>query len=445
MDETSAIIVGQSGTAFKTEDKGLTWASLNLPFTENLSAVEFLDEEVGFIAGEKGLVSQTKDGGITWERLTTSTFQDFLGLSFGTSSNGFAVGEKGTFFTYDCQVPEQPTLIFGESIVCLSTQTYTVQEVPGMDMEFEWRVDGGRIIEGQGTSRVVVDWDIPGRNAVLVRSKNVCGNSGTAGLEVIVSTTPEQINVLQGKGAVCIGASEAYSVDDILGTIFVWEVSGGNILEGQGTNRILVQWNSIGNRTVRVSPNNPCGSGPSTTKEILVTSPPAKPSAISGPEKVGFTEEIYSVSNVPAVNFQLSISDQGGRILSGQGSNRVIIRWEREGDFNLRVTPMNGCNEGEASETTVNVNIITSIDREREGIHKINIYPNPSQGDFTLDLIGIGEIKQIRIINAYGQKLDTVKIENGLNQYQFKNIPKGLYTILIQTREKEYAQKVLVR
>lgn len=445
LDETSAIIVGHSGAAFKTSDKGSTWTSINLPFTENLSAVEFLDEEVGFITGERGLISQTKDGGITWERFITATFQDFTGLSFGTLSNGFAVGENGTFFTYDCQVPEQPTLIFGESNVCLSTQNYTVQEVLGLDMEFEWRVDGGRIIEGQGTSRIVVEWDIPGRNAVLVRGKNFCGNSGTTGLEVIVSTTPRQINTIQGEGAVCIGTSEAYTVDSVLGTVFVWEVNGGNILEGQGTNRVLVQWNSTGNRSVRVTPNNPCGTGPSTTKEILVTTPPAKPSAISGPERVGFTEEIYSVTNVPEVNFQWSISGQGGRIISGQGTNRVTIRWEREGDFTLKVTPMNGCNEGEASEMSVNVNIITSIDREREGIHKINIYPNPSQGDFTLDLAGTGNVQQIRIINAYGQELNSFKPENGLNQYQFRNLPKGLYTVLIQTREKEYAQKVLVR
>ncbi|WP_304518087.1 YCF48-related protein [Cecembia rubra] len=445
LDESSAVIVGQSGTAFKTTDKGSTWTSLNLPYTEHLNAVEYLDEEVGFIAGENGLMIQTKDGGLTWNKFITATFQDFTGISFGTLSNGFAVGENGTFFTYDCQVPEKPTLIFGENNVCLSTQTYTVQEVLGLDMEFEWRVDGGRIIEGQGTSRIVVEWEIPGRNAVLVRGKNFCGNSGTTGLEVIVSNTPRQINTILGEGVVCIGTSQPYSVDNILGTVFVWEVDGGNILEGQGTNRIVVGWSNTGNRSVRVTPNNPCGTGPATIKEISVTTPPAKPSPITGPERVGLTEEIYSVTNVPEVNFQWTISGQGGRILSGQGTNRITIRWEREGDFNIKVTPMNGCNEGEPSEMSVNVNIITSIGREREENKKINIYPNPSQGDFTMDLVGIGNIHQIRIINALGQELNNLIPEDGINQYQVRNLPKGLYTVIIRTRDKEFVQKVLVR
>jgi len=445
LDENSAVIVGQSGNAFITNDKGQSWERLNLSFSENFNAVEFLDDEVGFIAGEKGLMIQTKDGGTTWDRFNTATFQDFTAISFGTLSNGFAVGEKGTFFTYDCQVPEQPTVIFGDNNVCLGQHIYTVQEAIELDQEFEWRIDGGRIIEGQGSSRIVVEWDIPGRNAVLVRAKNFCGNSGTSGLEVIVSGTPRQINTIDGEGAVCINTSQEYQVDETLGTVYVWEVSGGEILEGQGTNRILVEWRNTGQQIVRITPSNPCGQGETASKEILVTTPPAKPSDITGPDRVGFTEETYRVTNVNEVNFQWSISDQGGRIIQGQGTHQVTVRWEREGDFTLQVTPMNSCDEGESNEITVNVNIITSIGESRQRHEEIKIYPNPSQGDFTMDVKDLGQIIQLRLINAYGQEVNNIKPAPELQQFQFRDLPKGLYTIIIQTRQKEYVKKVLVR
>lgn len=445
LDENSAVIVGQSGNAYKTEDKGLSWERLNLNFSENFNAVTFLDDEIGFIAGEKGLMIQTKDGGMTWEKFITATFQDFTGISFGTLSNGFAVGKKGTFFTYDCQVPEQPTVIFGDDNVCLGQHVYNVQEAVELDQEFEWRVDGGRIIEGQGTSRIVVEWDIPGRNAVLVRAKNFCGNSGTSGLEVIVSGAARSINEIEGEGAVCINTSQEYLVEPTLGTVYVWEVSGGEILEGQGTNRILVGWANTGQQSISITPSNPCGQGQTTSKDILVTTPPDKPSAVNGPERVGFTEETYSVNNVNGVNFQWSITNQGGQIIQGQGTNQVVIRWEKEGDFTLRVTPMNGCDEGESSELEVNVNIITSIGENRQRNEEIKIYPNPSQGDFTLEIKDVGSIIQLRLINAYGQEINILKPAPGLHQYQFRDVAKGLYTLIISTSQKEYVKKVLVR
>lgn len=443
LDSLSAVVVGQAGTLLKTEDKGKTWSQINLPYTQNLNAVTFLDEEVGFITGEKGLMIQTKDGGLTWERQVTATFQDFTDISFGTLSNGFAVGENGTLFSYDCQVPETPTLIFGENNICLSQQVYTVQEAIGLDVEFEWRVDGGRIIDGQGKNRIVVEWDVPGRNAVLVRAKNFCGNSGTAGLEVLVSTQPNTPQEINGEGVVCQNTAEEYFVTDIPGTIYVWEVSGGTITEGQGTSRVVVNWTATNNQSIKVTPNNPCGQGPTFTKEIAVQTPPQKPSDITGPVMVGFTEEEYQVINVPEVNFQWSISEQGGRILSGQGTNRVRVIWEKEGDFQISVTPMNGCNEGDASELSVNVNIITSIEEERG--QSIVVYPNPSDGNFTLSISGISAIQQISVINAMGQTVNQVLPEQGMFDFQFRKLPKGLYTVIIRSREQEYHKKVVVK
>jgi photosystem II stability/assembly factor-like uncharacterized protein len=445
LDEDAAIAIGNNGTIIKTEDRGVSWSRINTSYNQNLNSVEFLDESVGFIAGERGLIIQTKDGGITWERLTTSTFQDFTGISFGTLSNGFAVGEKGGLFNYDCQVPETPTVIFGENNLCLSQQVYTVQEALEEGTEYEWRVDGGTILEGQGTARIVVAWDIPGRNAVLVRASNFCGNGGTRGLEVLVSTEPRMISEIEGDGAVCMESFMEYSVEDIPGTNFIWEATGGLITEGQGSNSIVVRWINEGNQTIRVTPGNACGNGELFSKEIRVQTPPSMPSVISGPEMAGLTVEEYQVTGLPEVNYQWNISGQGGRILDGQGTNKITVQWEREGDFTVSVTPVNSCDEGEARSLAVNVNLITSIHEQPIEMEFVNVYPNPSSGDFNIRITGTSEVRKITIFNALGQSIrELVPSETGF-EFKFSAMPKGLHTISIQTRDREVFRKILVK
>ncbi len=445
LDESTAIIIGAKATIFKTIDKGNTWKKINTSFTEDMRDLEFLDESIGFMAGTNGHISQTRNGGESWQRLNTSTFQDFSGLSFGTLSHGFAVGENGTIFNYSCQVPETPTVIFGEKNICLSRQEYSVQASEDPEDKFEWRIDGGTIVSGQGSNKIIVEWDSAGRHAVLVRGQNFCGNGGTRALEVTVSTTSQAITEIQGEGVVCLETFVRYQVQPIPGTTFIWQVAGGVLTEGQGTNEILVRWLSTGNNSVNVTPENPCGEGTAFKKDILVTTPPQQTSVISGPEMAGFTEEEYSVTQLPDINYQWTVSNEGGTILSGQGTSKIRVRWAKEGEFEISVVAVNGCNAGPTRSLKVNINVITSIAEEKQNEALIQVYPNPSTGDFQLKLDGIGAVRSIRLINAMGQTIRTLQPSIGVHHFEFQQIPRGLYTIAIQTREKEFFRKIVVK
>lgn len=443
MDDTTGIVVGNRGTILKTIDEGKTWKKINVPFTQNLTGVDFLDEQVGFISGERGLILRTRDSGETWEQMETGTFQNFTGISFGNLSKGYAVGEKGTFFDYDCQVPATPTVIFGEDRICLSQQVYTIQETAGIDEEFEWRIDGGTIMEGQGSNRIVVRWDSPGRNAVLVRAKNECGNGATRGLEVIVSTTPQTIPDIAGEGVVCLNTMGIYELDNIPGSTYIWTVTGGLIMLGQGTNQVVVQWTSMNQQTLTVTPENPCGRGQTFSKTIRVLQPPAQTSVITGPDIVAFTEEIYEVQAVPNINYQWRVTSNGGRVVAGQGTNRATIRWEREGNFEVVVAGMNECEMGPERSFPVMVNLITSIGRETIG-GGIKVYPNPSPGQVNIDLADVSDVRKITFVNALGQISREIAPAAETSLMRVEELPRGMYTILIQTREQTFSRKLIV-
>lgn len=62
---------------------------------------------------------------------------------------------------------------------------------------------------------------------------------------------------LSGQQNVCAGTTVLYSVPAIANTSYVWQVTGGTIISGQGTNQIVVSWNSGGVGIVNVEQSNP--------------------------------------------------------------------------------------------------------------------------------------------------------------------------------------------
>lgn len=442
LDEQTAIAVGENGTIIKTTDQGRTWKKISVEYTRKFNDIEFLDESVGFIVGEKGLILKTSDGGETFERMSTGTFQNLTGVSFGDLSTGYAVGENGALFNYSCMVPETLTTVFGEDNICLSDQVYTVQESAEPGIFYEWRVDGGTVIEGQGTTRAVIRWDSPGRNAIMVRGQNNCGNGIPAALEVLVSTEPHKTQAIEGEGAVCLDTFEEYVVDSIPGTEYIWETRGGVVRSGQGTPQVTIEWTQLGQQNLRVTPVNACGQGPFTEKPINVSTVPSRPSTIQGSDRVGLEEADYSVNTLPNVNYQWVT--EGGSIISGQGTSSVRVLWEKEGDFMLRVTPMNACDEGESQSLEVNVNLITGIDEEDQGL-LFNIYPNPSTGNIKISTQGIPYVAEIIIYNALGQAIYQHRPTSGRYEFHIPNLPTGIHAVTVRSKTRNYTKMVVIQ
>ena len=64
---------------------------------------------------------------------------------------------------------------------------------------------------------------------------------------------------IQGPLNVNVGAQSTYSVIPADGTSYAWTVSGCNILSGQGTSSIIVQWTQVGQGSIQVDVSTPSG------------------------------------------------------------------------------------------------------------------------------------------------------------------------------------------
>jgi len=113
------------------------------------------------------------------------------------------------------------------------------------DYEPVWLVEGGEIVSGQGTDSIKINWRDTNPDAfVAVYSENEFG--------CISDTTyfPVRINVElltetpNGPDELCIADAKnvTYQVHNTNGSVYVWTAEGGEILNGQGTNKVTVNW-----------------------------------------------------------------------------------------------------------------------------------------------------------------------------------------------------------
>jgi len=71
----------------------------------------------------------------------------------------------------------------------------------------------------------------------------------------------------------------------------------------------------------------------------------------------------------------------------------------------------------------------------------INLYPNPTQGEVTIEAEGLS---QVRIVNMYGQTVYNAKVENDQVRIDLSNMAKGIYVMHIGTEKGEAVKQIVV-
>ncbi|MCE7992406.1 MAG: T9SS type B sorting domain-containing protein [Roseivirga sp.] len=147
-------------------------------------------------------------------------------------------------------VPDGVEGIEGPESVCPDVQDilYTVVgDLP--DYTYQWFVDGGTIDGSDKGLDVVVDWSINEPNArvrVLATSPTGC-LSDTVDLPIVLNEFLQPA-IPRGSDQLCsveLGGI-VYTTPNATGSVYTWEVEGGTIDAGQGTNTVSVTWDGVG-------------------------------------------------------------------------------------------------------------------------------------------------------------------------------------------------------
>lgn len=209
---------------------------------------------------------------VTWTPLTGSQSINVM-FAANTSSVTTASYVKVTY-TGECSSAQtimkditinpipQPTII-GEVVVCQNNCSeiptglppyYGWEEyfVPNANptSTFEWSVTGGTIMYGPNTSTIWVCWSVCPTGTLQVTETNSYGCVITSQVYT-VSVNPKPAPWITGAETVEPNSTKTYTTDLHGTNLYTWEVIGGTIISGQGTNQIVVEWGPI----------NPCNCG----------------------------------------------------------------------------------------------------------------------------------------------------------------------------------------
>jgi len=241
-------------------------------------------------------------------------------------------------------VPLAPTFTFFDSDVCENATgiMYCVDVVASAD-SYTWTFPAGVIVTaGAGTTCVTVDWNGAPAGDVCVYASNNCGDGLEICQAVAVDGPSSPPSGLTGPLAPCQNATNiGYSINPVTGaTSYTWTATNGTIT-GSGTS-VTVDWGAGVGGEICVTATSDCGTSAPACLPVTFSTPPAAPSAPTGPTACqNETGVVYSITDVAgATGYTWSVPN--GTIVSGQGSTSITVDWgTANGD--VCVTADNDC------------------------------------------------------------------------------------------------------
>jgi len=174
---------------------------------------------------------------------------------------------------------------------------------------------------------------------------------------------------------------------------------------------------------------------------------------------------VVFVSSGPTANFTYTTSDltvtfnntsqQGSTffwdfgdcttLLTFSDSN-VVYTYANPGTYDVILVVTNPC-DSDTITFTVTVTI-SGIDETKLVSERINIYPNPNEGIFTISFTGFENEKvQFTILDLQGRTVvnEQLTVNSEFNkEIDLSRLPKGMYFLRVNTTDKVFTKKILV-
>ncbi len=143
--------------------------------------------------------------------------------------------------------------IDGSLSVCPFVEAVDYSTATG-NTNLQWLVDGGEIVSDPSGNKVKINWGASNMNAsISVFSTNSFGCSDTAVFPVrinvqLITETPK------GPAQMCIAESNyvEYQIRNTNGSVYSWFPDAGEVVAGQGTNKVVVKWHGEGLHQITV-------------------------------------------------------------------------------------------------------------------------------------------------------------------------------------------------
>ncbi|MFZ4523246.1 MAG: T9SS type A sorting domain-containing protein [Bacteroidales bacterium] len=172
---------------------------------------------------------------------------------------------------------------------------------------------------------------------------------------------PLSPGTITGLNSVCLGqVGIIYSVAPVaFATSYIWTVPiGASITAGAGTSAITVSYPSgSASGNITVAGSNSCSAGPTSALAVTVNQLPVP--TVTGASSICLGTGNYSYTTESGMSNYLWTISSGGTIVSGSGSNSILVQWNTTGAQSVGISYTNGSGCQAQSPTVFNVTVST--------------------------------------------------------------------------------------
>jgi hypothetical protein len=272
-----------------------------------------------------------------------------------------------------------------------------------------------------------------GVDTVTYSVTNTCGTIRALHTVTMTITVPTTAPIIGAASSLCVGATLTLT-DATAGGI--WGSTNIHAYVGAG----IVTALSGGQDTIVYSLTNGCGVA--TSKYPITINPFPNPGTILGLDNAcpGYSVTLadYSAGGI------WSSSNSAVAIISAAGVVKGIL----SGATIISYTLTNACG---TSRTFFPFTVLshpdcltkTGVNETGESAH-LKIYPNPTNGAFTIELPGTNPNATISITDMYGKTIETRTCTQQKNSFNPANIAPGTYIIRVEATGGTYREKLVI-
>jgi hypothetical protein len=306
---------------------------------------------------------------------------------------------------------------------------------------YSWTIPAGTTVTaGAGSNSITLSFGAGFTGGTLsVRAVNGCGQSSARSL-TLSRNSPTKPGAISGlTNNLCGGGNFTYSIAPVTNaSSYNWTVpQGANILTNNGTSITVSLPANFTSGNITVAAVNGCGT--STAQCLSLSRLPATPGNISGQSTVCRNQQnvAYSITATSGLTYTWTVPS-GATIASGQGTASIIVKFGTSSG-SISVKANNSCGsssnrslaicltacriEGEADDSVAESEIIEAF-----------IYPNPGNGQFTIDAIRSDNQQTLKAYSSNGQLVrnEIIPICVERMTLNLDNEASGLYLIRIE-------------
>jgi hypothetical protein len=263
----------------------------------NVGAIE--NTEIAFIGAKDNVLAVAK-----------FTIDDFM------IHNRILTQNEITSIYNSCNVTA-PIVTGNNSPNAFTTHTYSCNNNVGS--AYNWTVNNGVIVSGQGTNAVDVLWGAEGTGSISVQETNTDGCIGDVVVFDVVVQCTATGNTITGPLGPETFTNSTYTCNGAVSSTYQWTITNGVIVNGQGTNSIVVLWASTGIGNVSVIETTAEGCvGTALTQDVVVV-----PVNV---EELYYTINIYPNPAISELNLQFNSKLIGTDLLIYDAIGKEVLK-----------------------------------------------------------------------------------------------------------------------